>query len=351
LDEAEWKGRKLSRTPPLVQEAVSKKVPVYVRDARSDPRIADRDFYRRQGVISYLGLPLIVKGGAVGDLVILSRYERQFKPVEVEFLSALGSQAATAIHNAQLHEHIQSQAAKLSRSNEELEQFAYVASHDLQEPLRMITGYTSLLARRYQGKLDKDADEFIAYAADGAKRMQGLIQDLLSYSRVGTKGKEFARIDCEAVIARTLTALQVAIQESGASVTHEPLPTVLGDETQLVQLFQNLIGNAIKYRNSKAPEVHVSCAQKGSEWVFAVKDNGVGIDSRYAQRIFVIFQRLHTREEYVGTGIGLAICKKIVERHGGRIWVESELGNGATFLFTIPASTDMEQQGYEAART
>jgi signal transduction histidine kinase len=246
-------------------------------------------------------------------------------------------QNALANLNSQLYQESHKHAQALQKSNAELEQFAYVASHDLQEPLRMITGYTTLLARRYQGKLDKEADEFIGYAVDGAKRMQGLIQDLLSYSRVGSKGKEFARVDCEVVVAQTLTALQVAIQESGASVTREPLPTVLGDETQLVQLFQNLVGNAIKYRNSKAPEVHISCAQKAGEWVFAVKDNGIGIDPRYAQRIFVIFQRLHTREEYVGTGIGLAICKKIVERHGGKIWMESELGKGATFYFTMPA--------------
>jgi signal transduction histidine kinase len=338
LDEAEWKGRRLAATPMLVREAVRKKLPVAVRDARTDPRIADRDFYRRQGIVSYLGLPLVVKGIAVGDLVILTRYEREFKKEEVNFLSALGSHAATAIHNAQLHQQIQSQAAKLIRSNEELEQFAYVASHDLQEPLRMVTSYTGLLARRYQGKLDEQADEFIAYAADGAKRMHGLIQDLLSYSRVGTKGKDFAPVDCEAVLCRTLVGLQVAVEESGARVGHEPLPTVMGDETQLGQLFQNLIANAIKYRDREAPEVHIACKPEGNDWLFSVSDNGIGIDPRYAERIFVIFQRLHTREDYAGSGIGLAICKKIVERHGGRIWVESELGKGATFLFTLPAA-------------
>jgi PAS domain S-box-containing protein len=233
-------------------------------------------------------------------------------------------------------------AQELKRSNEDLQQFAYVASHDLQEPLRMITGYTSLLARRYYGKLDKDADEFIRYAVDGAKRMQGLIQDLLSYSRVGTQGKTFELIDCEEVLAQTLASLQLAIEESGATVTHEPLPTVVADEMQLGQLFQNLIGNAIKYRNSRPPQVHVSCTRRPSEWVFAVKDNGIGIDPRYAARIFVIFQRLHTREEYPGTGIGLAVCKKIVERHGGNIWMESQPGNGATFYFTLPVCEEVE---------
>jgi light-regulated signal transduction histidine kinase (bacteriophytochrome) len=240
--------------------------------------------------------------------------------------------------NSQLYQESHKHAQALQKSNAELEQFAYVASHDLQEPLRMITGYTTLLARRYQGKLDKEADEFIGYAVDGAKRMQGLIDDLLSYSRVGTQGKEFALVDCEGVLARTLVSLQVAVEESSARVTREPLPTVTGDETQLGQLFLNLVGNAIKYRDgSKAPEVHISCRQKGADWLFAIKDNGIGIDPQHRDRLFVIFQRLHTREEYPGSGIGLAICKKIVERHGGRIWVESELGKGATFYFTMPA--------------
>ena len=226
----------------------------------------------------------------------------------------------------------------LQRSNAELEQFAYVASHDLQEPLRMITGYTQLLVKRYQGKLDLNADEYINFAVDGAKRMQGLINDLLTYSRVGTRGKAFALADCEIILRNALASLEVAIQESGATVTHDPLPTVLGDEGQLGQLFQNLISNAIKYRDNKSPEIHVSSKREGKAWLFSVKDNGIGIDPRYAERIFVIFQRLHTRDEYPGTGIGLALCKKIIERHGGSIWVESAPGEGATFYFTIPTT-------------
>jgi PAS domain S-box-containing protein len=235
--------------------------------------------------------------------------------------------------------------ADLERSNRELEQFAYVASHDLQEPLRMVHSYTQLLGRRYKGKLDADADEFIAFAVDGASRMQRLISDLLAYSRVGTRGKEFAPTNCETIVDQALTNLQVAIQESGATITRDPLPTLMADDVQLVQLFQNLIGNAIKFHGAAPPHVHVS-AQKTSEvsktsevWKFSVRDNGIGIDMQFAGRIFGIFQRLHARGEYPGTGIGLAICQRIVERHDGRIWVESEPGKGSTFYFTIPADS------------
>jgi light-regulated signal transduction histidine kinase (bacteriophytochrome) len=226
--------------------------------------------------------------------------------------------------------------ADLDRSNKELEQFAYVASHDLQEPLRMVSSYTQLLARRYKGRLDADADDFIAYAVDGAYRMQRLINDLLAYSRVGTRGKEFEPTDCSAFFDQAVANLKVPIEESGAVVDRGLLPTVMADKLQFGQLLQNLIGNAIKYHGDEPPRVHVSAEQKGNEWVFSVRDNGIGIDPQFADRIFVIFQRLHNREKYPGTGIGLAICKKIVERHGGRIWLESQVGSGATFYFTMP---------------
>jgi PAS domain S-box-containing protein len=229
--------------------------------------------------------------------------------------------------------------AELKRSNDELEQFAYVASHDLQEPLRMVASYTQLLAKRYKGRLDADADEFIAYAVDGSNRMQGLIQDLLTYSRAGAARKTLNKISSESALNEALTNLGATIQESGAVVTHDALPAITTDDTQLAQLFQNLIGNAIKYRSAEVPRVHVSATKNGGkEWVFSVRDNGMGIDPRYFERIFILFQRLHARKDFKGTGIGLAICKKILERLGGRIWVESQPEKGSTFYFALPES-------------
>jgi PAS domain S-box-containing protein len=231
--------------------------------------------------------------------------------------------------------HLLQKVEELNRSNEELGQFAYIASHDLQEPLRMVASYTQLLSRRYKGKLDADADEFISFAVDGASRMQGLIQDLLAYSRVGSKGKTLRDTSSEEALERALKNLRGSIEESGALVTHDPLPTVLADETQLTQLLQNLVGNAIKYQKPGTPLVHIAAKNGGKKWEFSVQDNGLGIEPQYFQRIFGMFQRLHKRDEFAGTGIGLAICKKIVERHGGTISVESEPGHGSTFRFAL----------------
>lgn len=225
---------------------------------------------------------------------------------------------------------------ELARSNAELQQFAYVASHDLQEPLRMVSSYTQLLAKRYRGRLDADADDFIGFAVDGAARMQKLIQDLLAYSRVGTRNLERQAVSMDSVLEYATDMLQLVIKGTDAAVTHESLPSIKVDERQMTQLFQNLISNAIKFRGQEPPRIHVSATRLDGEWLFSVHDNGIGIEPQYADRIFVIFQRLHNRDDYPGTGIGLAICKKIVERHGGRIWMESEPGKGSTFFFTVP---------------
>jgi PAS domain S-box-containing protein len=227
-------------------------------------------------------------------------------------------------------------AAELERSNQELEQFAYVASHDLQEPLRMVTSYLQLLERRYQDKLDANGHEFIHFAVDGASRMKGLITDLLTYSRAGRQGKPLGPTAVEQVVAYALKNLEIAIEESQAVITHDLLPTIAADEGQLVQLFQNLISNAIKFRGETPPQIHIGVTQQDDRWCFSVRDNGLGIELEQAERVFVIFQRLHGQGEYPGSGIGLAVCKKIVERHGGWIWLESDVGKGSTFYFTMP---------------
>jgi PAS domain S-box-containing protein len=238
-------------------------------------------------------------------------------------------------------QHLVKTVGELKRSNDELQQFAYVSSHDLQEPLRMVASYTQLLAKRYKGRLDSEADEFITFAVDGCKRMQGLIQDLLAYSRAGTNGKELCEVSGEDALRGALTNLRITLEQSGAVVTHDSLPALMTDETQLTQVFQNLVGNAIKYRGAEVPRVHVSATKNGdSEWIFSVRDNGLGIAPQYFERIFILFQRLHGRNEFEGTGIGLAICKKVLERLGGRIWVESQPEKGSTFHFALPERSE-----------
>jgi PAS domain S-box-containing protein len=307
---------------------------------------------------------------------------RAWHPKEVETMSQISTQIGIALAQAQLLEQEQLQRQELARSNAELEQFAHIASHDLQEPLRMVISYLQLLERRYHGKLDRDADEFIDYAVDGAVRMQTLIQALLTYARVSSRKQPFGEVDSEIVFQDAISNLYVAISDSGAIISHDPLPIVWGDATQLTQVFQNLIGNALKFRREAAPEIHVGAQPINvgvnplnhttstqividlsspttetipppAAWCFAIADKGIGIESQYLDRIFAIFQRLHTRVTYPGTGIGLAICKKIVERHGGTIWVESTpvtadsvlspplpvqpQSYGSVFYFTIPA--------------
>jgi signal transduction histidine kinase len=337
-----------------------------------------------------LYVPLKARGELVGTLAVGPKLsEQMYSQDEQLTLRTLANQTAVAIANAQLYwdleealialreahdelegrvqertaelatanyalqveigermraeQQLQHHAAELEQSNRELEQFAYVASHDLQEPLRMVTSYVQLLERRYKNRLDADADDFIDFVVEGASRMQQLIKGLLAYSRVGTQGRPFEPVDCQLVMNHVLENLRFAIEDSEAAVSHDPLPTVTADPTQLLQLFQNLISNAIKFQGAKPPRIHIGArwqdngaSKNGAKWLFSVADDGIGLEPKYSERIFMIFQRLHTRDKYPGTGIGLSICKRIVERHGGSIWVESQLGEGATFFFTLP---------------
>ncbi len=292
------------------------------------------EILRREG----LDIPVMVVSGSLGELTAVECIKRGAADyVLKDDLARLPESVRRAMREKQLREENKHGHDELARSNRDLEQFAYVASHDLQEPLRMVATYTQLLAERYQGKLDADADKYIHYAVDGALRMQVLVRDLLAFSRVGRQGTEMAKIDCNAVMETVLRNLQTAIHESGAQVICDELPAVTGDGSQLLQLWQNLIANAIKFRGAAPPVIRIAAKKKDRDWMFSVADNGIGIAAEHAEVVFDIFKRLHTRSEYPGSGIGLSICKKIVEHHGGRIWVESEPGHGCTFNFTLPA--------------
>jgi PAS domain S-box-containing protein len=237
-------------------------------------------------------------------------------------------------------EKVEKHTEELAKSNAELEHFAYVASHDLREPLRMITSFLQLLERRYNDQLDEDANEFIGFAVDGAQRLNDMINDLLEYSRITSKKREFNQVNCDQVLKETLNNLKVQIDESNAIITNEPLPLILGDEVLISQLFQNIISNSIKYRSQEPPQIRISVSIESDQHCFSIKDNGIGIEKKHLGRIFTIFQRLHTQEEYDGTGLGLAIVQKIVNEHSGKIWAESEVGKGTTFYFTIPNNND-----------
>jgi PAS domain S-box-containing protein len=317
--------------------------PVWIANVAQESTLRRCEAALQAGLHSAFAFPILVGGEFYGVMEFFGRGVRPRDERVLEVAHTVGNQvgqfiarkqAETALREA--NDQLTNKAQELTRSNSELEQFAYVASHDLQEPLRMIASYTQLILRRYGDRFDGDAKEFMDFIVDGATRMKQLIEDLLAYSRVGTHGKEFRSTDCEAALQKALANLRVAIENSVATVTHDPLPTVNADEFQLVQLFQNLIGNAIKFKGAQTPRIHISVEERGDTWKFTVKDNGIGIDAEYFERIFMVFQRLHSRTDYPGTGIGLAICKKVVDRHGGRIWIESQAGLGSTFYFTLP---------------
>ena len=320
---------------------------VWLPDVSQEPTLQRREAAARAGLRSAFAFPILMGGEFYGVIEFYARAARPRNEQVIEIAQTAGSQIAQFIARLQAeaalreaNDELARQAEELRRSNSELEQFAYVASHDLQEPLRMISSYTQLLMRRYGDRFDKEAKEFMDYVVDGSARMKQLIEDILAYSRIGTRGRELVPVESEAALKRALGSLRGAIEASGATVTHDPLPAVHADAVQLAQLFQNLIGNAIKFKGATAPLVHISVTQRPDWWQFAVRDGGIGIDPEFFGRIFMVFQRLHSKGEYPGTGIGLAICKKVVDRHGGRIWVESRPGAGSTFFFTLPRKGD-----------
>jgi signal transduction histidine kinase len=336
----------------LCAEGMAYGLPRRLRDLPQDHPL--RGPMGLMGVSSLLCFPLRVEGALTGNLLLLDLSEERRADEAEATLAPLLPVMAMALKNAFAHAIIERQAAalarqaselerrvaertaELERSNRDLEQFAFIASHDLQEPLRMVASYTQLLAERYRDRLDDKARKYIDYAVDGATRMQRLIEDLLSWSRVGSRGKPLQPVDSLSVLQDALANLASPIAESGAVVTHGELPMVRADASQLLLLFQNLVSNAIKFRGKATPQVRVEACAEGMDTVFSVRDNGIGIEGRQLERIFEIFKRLHTRQEYPGTGIGLALCRRIVERHGGRIWCESAVGEGSAFFFTIP---------------
>jgi signal transduction histidine kinase len=307
---------------------------------------------RREG----MDIPVILVSGALGDVTAVESIKRGVTDyVLKDGLARLPEVVRRALKEQferklrrQMEEDLAKKVDELARSNADLEQFAYVASHDLQEPLRMVSAYTQLLGERYRGKLDENADKFIGYAVEGAQRMQVLIQDLLAFSRVGRKEGTLSIIDCNDVMKEVKQTLTTALQESGAVITYAALPSVWADRTQVAQVLQNLVGNAIKFRGKEAPAISITAEKSDTFWQFSVSDNGIGIAAEYVSSIFVVFQRLHARTEYPGNGIGLAICKKIVERYGGKIWVESQSGAGSTFKFTLPIPDSRRAEGVRA---
>jgi len=310
--------------------------PAWIPDVIKDKNFPRAAAAASAGLHGAFGFPLRLASEIFGVLEFFSPSVEHPDKTLLEMLTGIGSQIGQFIERRRAELQLRNTSSDLAQSNTDLQQFAHIASHDLFEPLRMVTSFLQLLQERSRGKLDKQSEEFIGFALDGAKRMKALIDDLLAYSRVDIRRRAFEPISCEQVFNTVIVNLKVAIEETGAVITHDPLPTVRGDLVQLTQVFQNLIGNAIKFHGQAAPRIHVGAHQRNGDWLFSVRDNGIGIEPKHFARIFEIFQRLHTRHEYAGTGMGLAICKKIIERHGGKIWVESTSGKGSTFLFTLP---------------
>jgi PAS domain S-box-containing protein len=327
----------------LVRRVLGTGTAVWIPDVAKDKDFLRASAAAAAGLHGAFALPILIGSEVRGVIEFYSRDVSQLDDWLLQLGVSVGNQIGQLMARRQAeaglreaHEELSRRAQDLVRSNAELQQFAYVASHDLQEPLRMISSYTQLLMRRYGKLFDADAKEFMDFIVDGAARMKQLIEDLLAYSRVGTRGRGLAPTGAQGALDQALANLRASIEATGATVTYDALPTVHADESQLVQLFQNLVGNALKFKGAEAPRIHVAARDEGAEVVLSVRDNGIGIDPQYFERIFVIFQRLHSKAEYDGTGIGLAICKKIVDRHGGRIWVESQPGRGSTFYCTLP---------------
>ena len=329
-------------TGGMIRRVLASGESVWVADVTKKPDFLRAKIAEEAGLKGAFALPVLMGDRVLGAIEFFGREARNPDKWLLQVSMSVGSQIGQLMARRQAeetlraaHDELEVKARELERSNEELQQFAYVASHDLQEPLRMVSSYTQLLVRRYGDKLDGDAREFMDFIVDGAARMKQLIEDLLAFSRVGTRGRDFQETDSGAALAKALANLRAAQEASGATVTHDEMPEVLADSVQLTQLFQNLVGNAMKFRAEEPPRIHVSAQTRDEVWVFMVKDNGIGLDPQYSDRIFMMFQRLHNKTEYPGTGIGLAICKKIVDRHGGRIWVDSQPGKGSTFGFTL----------------
>lgn len=327
----------LARGVGVPGRAVSLGHPVWFSDVvREAPETPRTPAASAAGLHGAFAVPIWVQQEPFGVFEFFSRSIEPPDPALLDMMSIVGAQLGLFIERTRAEEQLRQTSANLQSSNTELQQFAHIASHDLFEPLRMITSYLQLLQHQYQTHLDPRANEFIGFALDGAKRMDDLIRDLLAYARVDARGRSLEPTDLNQVVSSAVANLKVAIEESGAKLAIGALPRVRADSVQLTQLFQNLIGNAIKFRGADPPQIEIAADRREKEWIIYVRDNGIGIEPKFFETIFVIFQRLHTRQEYAGTGMGLAICKKIIERHGGRIWVESEPGKGSTFFFTLP---------------